>query len=686
MFRSFIPAVCSLILMSPIAHAGDNDIDTSCFEPALIDSNDQLVNPSFMTIRDGLAYIIDNFQNDLVIIDLTTPGFPILSRNSSFSFINNIALKGNTAYISSGNSYDLSDDGFSVWDIEDPTDPWFIRPYEIDVSNTFTIVHNDILLHNNELSLNVARQRAPRINDSATFPLSGPIIHINENTAYAFNLAIYDITDPSNPIELSPRIEPPISFEQIQTSGSIIIARDGSDFSIYEHTSPSSIQLQNSFTAIGATDFVLRGSMIFITAPDGLSVFDLSNPSDPMPISTHTNQPALEAPSQIELVDNLFYITSETGTLAAYQINTNPVGTYHTPAAANEIELSGDLALIAHDQGLSIFDISDPTIPTLRSNFPTADTAVGLDISGTTAYLATHQSGLDIVDVSDPSNPTLITNYNPGRSTQDIQIVGDLAYVVNRITGLHILDISNPSSPLVLSITDTPARAEDITIHENIALISHGTFDLQILDVSNPTSPTIVGTISPLDSADFGIDATTVHDGLLYTAENSGGYRVWEFSNPATPIELATINTDIGTTIGFGREITFRDSILILANGSGGLSIYNNTDPTNPTLIVNHKARETTASDLASFRRIALRDDLAFTTVLNGGFRIFDFLGCHTPCPVDFNNDTVINFFDISIFLSAFNTQDPLADLNLDGNFDFFDVSIVFGFFSSGCP
>jgi len=55
-------------------------------------------------------------------------------------------------------------------------------------------------------------------------------------------------------------------------------------------------------------------------------------------------------------------------------------------------------------------------------------------------------------------------------------------------------------------------------------------------------------------------------------------------------------------------------------------------------------------------------------------------------CPVDFNDDGELNFFDVSIFLSAFTAQDPIADLNADGSWNFFDVSAFLNAFTAGCP
>ncbi|MBO6514136.1 MAG: hypothetical protein JJ974_09245 [Phycisphaerales bacterium] len=58
-----------------------------------------------------------------------------------------------------------------------------------------------------------------------------------------------------------------------------------------------------------------------------------------------------------------------------------------------------------------------------------------------------------------------------------------------------------------------------------------------------------------------------------------------------------------------------------------------------------------------------------------------------TPqCPADLTGDGMLDFFDISAFLSLYTVQDPQADFNDDGLYDFFDISSFLTEFSSGCP
>lgn len=55
-------------------------------------------------------------------------------------------------------------------------------------------------------------------------------------------------------------------------------------------------------------------------------------------------------------------------------------------------------------------------------------------------------------------------------------------------------------------------------------------------------------------------------------------------------------------------------------------------------------------------------------------------------CAADLTGDGLLNFFDVSAFLVAYQSQDLIADFNGDGMFNFFDVSAFLVAFQGGCP
>ena len=56
------------------------------------------------------------------------------------------------------------------------------------------------------------------------------------------------------------------------------------------------------------------------------------------------------------------------------------------------------------------------------------------------------------------------------------------------------------------------------------------------------------------------------------------------------------------------------------------------------------------------------------------------------PAPPDYVDDDILNFFDVSAFLSLYAQGDPGADINNDGQHNFFDISAFLSAYQAGCP
>ena len=69
---------------------------------------------------------------------------------------------------------------------------------------------------------------------------------------------------------------------------------------------------------------------------------------------------------------------------------------------------------------------------------------------------------------------------------------------------------------------------------------------------------------------------------------------------------------------------------------------------------------------------------------LGGVAYIFD-LNC-PAISADITGDGMLNFFDVSAFLSAYTLNAPIADFNTDGQWNFFDVSAFLAAFAAGSP
>jgi len=111
---------------------------------------------------------------------------------------------------------------------------------------------------------------------------------------------------------------------------------------------------------------------------------------------------------------------------------------------------------ILGDEGLQIFDISEPNNP--KPIFMTTEGAKGghdIEQKGDYLYLANYKDGLSIFDVSNPKEPKLTGRIAPTEENglslaADGDIIGNYWFVVSEKShSLIMVDISNPSNPTI---------------------------------------------------------------------------------------------------------------------------------------------------------------------------------------------------------------------------------------------
>ena len=117
-----------------------------------------------------------------------------------------------------------------------------------------------------------------------------------------------------------------------------------------------------------------------------------------------------------------------------------------------------------------------------------------LAISGHYVYLAMYanSSGISVVDVSDPTVPKREMGFNDAHAeSEGIAISGNYAYVADR--GLRVLDISDPV-PIEVGFNNAPKPAKEVFINENYAYVRGGVPKrLMVFNISDPSDPVMVG-------------------------------------------------------------------------------------------------------------------------------------------------------------------------------------------------
>jgi hypothetical protein len=223
--------------------------------------------------------------------------------------------------------------------------------------------------------------------------------------------------------------------------------------------------------------------------------------------------------------------------------------------------------------GMAIVDVSDPSNPVQVGQYPIPnDYTRGVDVVGTTAYIAYYDTTLDVVDVTDPANPTRIATATlPGSDAGEVLVSGSTAYVANAGSGIVTVDVSNPASPQVLGTLDTPGFAVALDLVDTTLYVADSQGGLRIVDVSDPSAPTEIGSYVPSGSV---VDVRVV-SGVAYLADASGSLIAVDVSTPTNPSLLDSIPTGAPAVAVEADTVT-----VYLAKKYGGVGLVDISTPT----------------------------------------------------------------------------------------------------------
>ena len=241
------------------------------------------------------------------------------------------------------------------------------------------------------------------------------------------------------------------------------------------------------------------------------------------------------------------------------------------------LALSGDLAYLGTaDQGLKIVDISEPSQPTVLHTEPVVGIVSDTYTSGSLVLFTSNQSSprqgwFYILDASDPSDPTLLTQYRTRDMACGLDVRDNVAFIGDDDDGLTILDISNLSSPVQLD-TYHIWNLQRIRINSNgtVAAVSESsTTDprIHLFDISNPSS---VSVITAIDNT--GLYDVHYVDDTAYIAATPNGVLIYDLSTPGSPALLGSIVTD------YCRGVAMDGSILYVADDHAGLKAFDVSD------------------------------------------------------------------------------------------------------------
>ena len=604
------------------------------YNPYIVGTFDTAGLSADVTLFDGYAAIADG-PNGLVIADVIDPTLP--------EFASSLPLPGNTIFVSNQGSLIATAngaEGFMLVDASNPTDPTLLSnnltptgTIEVEIRGTilYVLCADRIISYDTSNPVHPVLLDEHLIENAITMDVQGDIVN------YCSSSTGLGILDTSNPANLT----------SIETAWHG--AREARDLRVTDR-----FVIQTRSSCVQETAYPTNSTLCYY--------FDSRAP----------NKLVFAQPY-------VFFTVGEEFRIIRMNLDEIEIGSTETNGSASDVDANEVVAAVANGAaGLATFDISDPNNPTQAGNYPASSSMRQVAVSGTTAFV-TDIEGVKLIDISDISNPTLISTYETPDQAQDVVVDGKLAYITDRINGLFIVDWSSPTNLITIGTLDTPGRAAGITTRDGYAYIAAMAAGIHIVDISNPAVPTLLRSVNTPGIA----QSVSLNNQFALVPEGPQDLAMINISDPANAFFAGSFSirdlfdssaSDTISVAGFG------DSIVVQENGRG-VSLFDFADPTMPRYLGRiHNIYPT----ITSMKLIGER--LFATTGSSGTMHIFDFRqDCEDNCPADLNSDNLLDFFDISSMIIAYQDQHPAADFNGDGSINFFDISEFIVRFDRGC-
>lgn len=205
-----------------------------------------------------------------------------------------------------------------------------------------------------------------------------------------------------------------------------------------------------------------------------------------------------------------------------------------------DVELSGDLAVIFAVGGLVLYDLAEQDLVGVyipdETTVRTYRGAIGADF----VYAGAREDLLQVIDITNPSEPQLATVHGAvGQSFEGMGIKDGYLYAARHGDGIEILDLIDPAAPVTVAEIPTLVHSWDVAFKDDIVYVADGAGGLAVIDVTNPAAPLHLLSVPTAGSA---VDVC-VSNGLAMVALGSAGVDVFDISDPVNPQWLGNYNS-----------------------------------------------------------------------------------------------------------------------------------------------
>ncbi len=588
-----------------------------------------------IAVSGGYAYLAAS-KKGLQVFDIRTLSAPQFVGSITTRSAIGVVVVGDYAYVA-----DYSD-GLKVIDISSPSTPSLAgaynnlyRSYDVAVQGDFAYVADDtngLQIINISVPTNLTHMGGYTTKKSQGIVVDGSYAYLanREN-----GVEVVDVSNPSTPI----------SANTVSCSGSAkgVFVADGKAyvacgvaglFVLDVSAAPSISELGSYDTHRYSYDVAVNGSYAYLAAnQDGIITVDISDPNAPVIVATNTN---MRGAYRLDIEDDMLYVAAESEGIFIYDL-INPAKPslvtkydFVTSGYIRDVKVSGNYAYCANrssssTNSLGIVNVSDPAHPVYVGGYDTGESAYGIDVKGTTVYLASRSKGMQVFDASDPTKPELMGAYARASKARAgrVSVDGNYAYVLDDNDVLQIVDIQASGNPVLRQILDfgtiTAEQSDVFVVYPYVyiawaggpSLENNGLWVVDVRDMDN-----LIVTNVPTSGYARGV---AVRDGHVYLADDSKGLYVFSHAEHA-PIGIAMSGASLvsaDSTNIYSCEVSYSDGSTSNATASASWSLVGDAHGTSLS------GNELTVPSVISDEMITIQAvSDGFTNTLEVGFNV----------------------------------------------------------------
>lgn len=553
-----------------------------------------------LVVRDSLAYVMSTPY--LYIVDLHNPQQP-MELGSVFigPELYDLAVTDSFAYF--GTWW-----GFQCADVSNPTAPYLRSGGWLDDGNKHLAERERRVYVGNDVAPGIAIIDATNADSLRAHPAPGVSGYIRATLVHddlllvalaesgIRGLGIFSLVTPDSPAVIAT-----LSLGDSEVRD--IAAQDTIVYAVTESSDVFSVSIANPFqpTILGryrtgepfnsVFRVAAKDSLVCVTEGGRVRILTSARPDTLHPASF---VPTGDFSEKVVIQDRYAYVASMKAGLWVLDresgVTLTPVANLHTGGDALDLCVDGPTLYLACGsyynempdslQRLLTVDISNPSQPVIRGSvrvpFPYALAKSGNLVFVTGQTFWGSDTTLVVVDVADLQHPNIIGAITGTYESREIIASDSIAYLLAYNGGLKVVDCRNPSMPVIRS--SFGQRASGAVLFGNLLYLEQGD-TLSLLDVTDISHPERLGAWGTQPGQTLGAEVEMViqRDHLICVGEPR--IRMFDISNPFTPIEVLNMN-DL-----WGRGVAIAGDTVLLTDYDRGVWITRNSHLAPPSSV-----------------------------------------------------------------------------------------------------